>query len=237
VEGTVREPGPGLPDGCGFWLGTAAFFVALGAIGITIAVTEYHPPWPAAWFIAGSVICALGCVAAIWALVLYLAHREAERHWCPDSRAHVPETQQREPATQPQGATTARARAILRAADAVSRGDLARWLRPVLREINGDLRQAAAGIEKACREGSYRDVRHEFNLGQTWEDNRQRLAALEGRGDLYDTIRDAYAGIARMHRIAARSRIAPTEAQDLGGALEAIRNAESAVGKELAELG
>ena len=233
----MKESRPGLPDGCGFWLGTAAFFAALGAIGITIAVTEYHPPWPSAWFIAGAVVCALGCVAAIWALVLYLAHKEAGRHWCLDPRAHAPEAQQREPASRPQGARAARAGAILRAADAVGRGELARWLRPVLREINGDLRQAAAGLEKAHRDRSYSGVRHEFDLSQTWEGDRQRLAALEGRGDLYDTLRDAYVGIARMHRIASRPGTAPTEAQDLPGALEVIRKAEVAVGKELAELG
>lgn len=232
----MKESRPDLPDGCGLWLGTAAIFVALGTIGITIAVTEYHPPWSAAWFVAGSVMCVLGCAASAWALVLYLAHREAERHWCPDSRAHAPATKQ-EPVALPQEATAAKAAVILKTADAANGRDLARWLRPVLREINGDLRQAAAGIEKARRARSYRDVRLEFDLGRTWEDNRQRLAALEGRGDLYDTLRDAYADIGRMHRIATRSRMAPTEAQDLVGALDAIRIARSAVGKELAEPG
>lgn len=72
---------------------------------MTIAVTEYHPPWPSAWFITGAVLCALGFVAAIWALVLYLAHKEAGRHWCPDPRAHAPGAEQRGPVTRPQGAT------------------------------------------------------------------------------------------------------------------------------------
>jgi hypothetical protein len=202
----MKEPGPGLPDGCGFWLGTAGFVSALGAIGITIAVAEYHPPWTSALFIAGSVMCALGCVAAIWALLLYLT-------------------------------TVFRARKILKTADAVSRGELARWLRSVLREINGDLRQAAAGIEQACRDRSYWGVRHEFDLGQTWEDNRQRLAALEGRGDLYDVLRDAYAGITRVRRVASQSSMTPAEAQDLSSVRDAIRKAEVAVAKELAELG
>jgi hypothetical protein len=233
----VSEPRPGLPDGCGFWLGTAAVCAALGAIGITIAVTEYRPPWPSAWFIAGAVVCALGCTAAIWALVLYLAHKEAASHWCPDPRAHALELERREPAARPRGGTAARAGAILRAADAASRAEQARWLRPVLREINGDLRQAAAGVDKAHRERSYSGVRHEFDLSQTWEDNRRRLAALEGTGDLYDTLRDAYAGIARMYRITSRPGTAPTEAQGLPGVLEAIRKAEVAVGKELADIG
>ena len=144
-------------------------------------------------------------------------------HWCPDPHAHAPEAEQRVPATRPQGATAPRARAILRAVDASSRGEVARWLRPALREINGDLRQAAAGIEKAHRDRSYSGVRHEFDLGQTWEDNRQRLAALKGRGDLYDTLRDAYAGIARMYRIVSSPGPAPSQAHDLSGVLEAIQ--------------
>ncbi len=232
-----RKDQPGLPDGCGFWPSTAGFLAVLGATGMTIAVTEYHPPWPSAWFIAGAVLCALGAVAAIWAVVLYMAHREAGRHWCPDPHAHAPEAERRGPATRPQGAAVPSAKAILRVANASSRGELARWLRPALREINGDLHQAAAGIERAHWDRSYSGVRHEFDLGQTWEDNRQRLAALEGRGDLYDTLRDAYAGIARMYRIASFPGPAPSQAHDLSGALEAIRKAEVAVGKELAELG
>ena len=76
-----RKDQPGLPDGCGFWPSTAGFLAVLGATGMTIAVTEYHPPWPSAWFIAGAVLCALGAVAAIWAVVLYMAHREAGRRW------------------------------------------------------------------------------------------------------------------------------------------------------------
>ncbi|HLN67402.1 MAG TPA: hypothetical protein VK280_09015 [Streptosporangiaceae bacterium] len=232
----MKDLRPGLPDGCGFWLGTAAFFAALGAIGITIAVTEYHPPWPSAWFIAGSVLCALGCVAATWALVLYLAHKEAGRRWCPNPSTHAPRAGQRVPATRPRETAAARAGAILKAADAIGRGELARWLRPVLREINGDLRQAAVGIEQACRDRSYWDVRHEFDLGQTWEGNRRRLAALEGCGDLYDTLRDAYAGIARMRRMAAGSP-GLAEDKDLAGVLEAVRKAQAAVGNELAELG
>jgi hypothetical protein len=84
---------PGLPDGCGFWLGTAGVLAALGGISITIAIAEYHPPWRSAWFIAGAVVCALGAVSVIWALVLYLAHREAGKHWCPNARAHAREAE------------------------------------------------------------------------------------------------------------------------------------------------
>jgi hypothetical protein len=63
--------------------------VALGAVGITIAITEYHPPWPSAWFIAGTSSSVLGCVFAIWSLILYLARKLAAGHWCSDPQAHI----------------------------------------------------------------------------------------------------------------------------------------------------
>ncbi len=233
----MTDSRPGLPDGCTFWLTAASVFAMMGAIGITIAITEYHPPWLTAWFIAGAVVCALGVVAAIWAMVLYLAHKEAGRYWYDQPATHAQRPAQPEPATRPQEATAAVANAILTATGGGGLRDLARWLLPVLREISGDLRQAAAGIEKASRERSYSRVRREFDVGRTWDDNRQQLAALEGQGDLYDRIRDAYAGIARIHGIASFTGLTPTLSHDLPGVLEAIRAAESAVRKELAELG
>jgi hypothetical protein len=167
-----------VPDGCGFWLAVAGVLAILGAAGITIAITEYQPPWPSAWFIVGMVVCALGVVAVIWALVLYLAHQEAGNHWCPKPTAHTQRSAQREPAWRPRAATPAKTKAIPSPSAAVDRGDLIHWLLPLLREISGDLRQAAAGIEKAIRERSYSGVRYEFDLGRNWDDNRQRLGAL-----------------------------------------------------------
>ena len=208
----------------------------MGTVGIAIAIAEYHPPWSSAWFIAGAVLCLLGVAATIWAMVLYLARQEAGRHWYDQLAIPAEWPAQPEPAARPQAATGAMAMAIVSAPGANAPRDLARWLLPALREINGDLRQAAAGIEKAGRERSYSRVRHEFDVGRTWADNRQQFAGLEGQGELYDRIRDAYASIARLHGIASCTALGPTVSQDLLGALEAIRAAESAVRKELAEL-
>jgi hypothetical protein len=47
------------PDGFGFWLGSAAAFVAVGSVCIAIALAEYRPPWPSAWFIAGATVTAI----------------------------------------------------------------------------------------------------------------------------------------------------------------------------------
>lgn len=69
-----------LPDPTGFWLALAAVPAAVGGVCITIAVTEYHPPWTSAWFIAGAVACGLGCMSALLALVLYLAPKEPGDH-------------------------------------------------------------------------------------------------------------------------------------------------------------
>ena len=49
---------------------------ALGGVGISIAVTEYHPPWASAWFITGIVLCGLACLSALWALVLHVGLAE-----------------------------------------------------------------------------------------------------------------------------------------------------------------
>jgi len=90
----VRSARPDLPDGPGFWLAMAGVFAALGIGAITIAVTEYHPPWTSAWFITGAVLSTLGCMCAIWSLVLYLARNQAASHWCPDPQAHDLQTAQ-----------------------------------------------------------------------------------------------------------------------------------------------
>jgi hypothetical protein len=89
-----RSTRPDLPEGPGFWLALAGVFAALGGVGIGIGITEYHPPWSSAWFIAGATLSALGCACAIWSLILYLAHKQAAGHWCPDRPAHVPQAAQ-----------------------------------------------------------------------------------------------------------------------------------------------
>lgn len=222
-----RRPSPSLTDGTGFWLGQAAVLAALGGSSIGIAIAEYHPPWKTAWFIAGAVVCGLGCLSVLWALVLYVAHKVAGDHWCPDPGAHT--ASRRSPAE----TALATLNAVLPAPPG--------WLRPALREMNGDLRQAAAGIERTLNDDSYRGVQYEFNLLGHWEANRERLAGLAGRGDLYDDLREAYAHIERIRRIVSGSPMEPGAAEpatpdNLDAALTAIRKAETAVGTELSEL-
>jgi hypothetical protein len=72
----------------------AGVSAALGVGGITVGITEYHPPWTSAWFIVGAVMSAIGCVCAVWSLILYLARKQAADHWCPNLQAHVPQAVQ-----------------------------------------------------------------------------------------------------------------------------------------------
>ena len=191
----------------------AAASAAVGGVCIAVAVAEYHPPWPSTWFIAGTVLCGLGSVFAIWALVLFLAHKVARDRWCPDPRAHVPEA---ELLPRFRMRFLSDALAQRRFAEKVTEAAayrkeqwaLVRSLLPGLREMNGDLRQAVAGIEKAQNDGTYSGVRHEFDVGQRWEANRERLAGPAEAGNLYYSLRDAFAHIARIHRIVSES---PTE--------------------------
>lgn len=239
------RPTASLTDRTGFWLALAAVLAALGGVGFGIAVAEYHPPWRSAWFIAGAVFCGLGCLAALWALVLYVGHKVAGAHWCPDPRVHAATADQSTPGLHLGSETMPRrpsAAAILAATAATSRGEMARWLRPVLREINGDLRQAEAAINRALADDSYIAVEYEFNLGERWDTNRERLAGLPDRADLYDSLRDAYSHIGRLRRIIQGSPMQPGVAlpalnDELDVALQAIRKAEREVNKELSELG
>ena len=223
-----RRPTPSLTDRTGFWLALAAVLAAFGGSGIGLAVAEYHPPWKSVWFIVGAVVCGLGCLSVLWALVLYVAHKVAGDHWCPDPRAHAV-------------ARPTRPGAILAALKAVPPAPPG-WLRPALREMNGDLRQAAAAIQMTLNDNSYGGVQYEFNLGARWEANRERLAGLVDRGDLYDDLRDAYAQIERMRGIVSGSptepgATAPLPPHNLGAALAAIRKAETVVSAALSKLG
>lgn len=92
---------PTLRDRTGFWLALAAVLAGVGAVpaGIAAAATSavHTSPWSSAWFDAGIVAEALAVLSAVWALILYVAHNHAEKHWCPDPSAHVLPPQLRRP--------------------------------------------------------------------------------------------------------------------------------------------
>lgn len=216
---------PGLTDRSGFWLAMAGVLVTLGAAATAIATAEYHKPWTSGWFVAGVMTCAPGCLSASWALIFYLANRLAGDRWCPNPQVHVRVERSDSAATEP-----------------VIQAELVGWLIPVLRHINGDLRRAAAGVEDALNSGSYLDLGplDEFRL-RTWEATQDKLAGLEGRGDLFDDLQEADRRVARLRRILLGTPrtpgpTKPRAGDDLGSTLGAICKAEAAVARELLEL-
>lgn len=80
----TQEAKPSLTDRAGFWLAMSAALVTVGGVGIAIAIAEYRRPWTSAWFITGAVVCALGCLSVLWALVLYLARKVADGRYQAD---------------------------------------------------------------------------------------------------------------------------------------------------------
>lgn len=243
-----------LRDASGFWITLAAVPLAVAAIAITIAITEYHPPWKSAWFIVGVVTGVLGCVLGLWSLVLYLAHNHSEQHACPDPAKHAVNSAPQAGAIQAPTASPRPApsqRAILAAVRARSRSERIAWLRPLLREIAGDLRQAAAGVNRVMDSPfdlDFDSVTSEFNPSDAWTEGRERLARDESLGDLYDSCRDAYGCIERIRLTALEqdrvsSRRSGVEArnmsrtvEDLRAAQVAIEKARTAVQEHLSEL-
>jgi len=217
---------PSLQDRCGFWLGLAAFFAAIGAAGVTVAITKYVTPWTSAWFIFGAVMAMLGFVCVWWSLVLYVAHKHAEKHWCPDPRAHEVNMKERAIGLE---------KTFSESGHTVDND----WLRALLRQINGDLREVSTWIGEAQKDGILRPGVSEFPTGEIWVENNRRLAELPGRGWLYDILRDAYGHIARIGQLIPPQGSWPIKVKpehDLPAALKAISAAQTSVGKQLIEL-
>ena len=233
-----------LRDSSGFWITLAALPLAIAAIAITIAITEYHPPWKSEWFIVGVATGVLGCALGLWSLVLYLAHNHAEQHACPDPAKHAVNSAPQAGAVQAPSAAPSPApsqRAILAAVRARSRSERIAWLRPLFREIAGDLRQAAAGINRVMDPPfglDFDSVTSEFNVSGAWARGRERLAGDESLGDLYDSCRDAYGCIERIRLIAlgqdrASPRRSGVEAPNMSRTVEDLRAAQVAIEKAL----
>lgn len=80
-----------LHDSAVFWVALAAAVAVIGGIlmGAGVARTQQgHDLWSSGWFIAGVAVTGMGVLMLLYALVLFLAHRHAEGHMCPDPDAH-----------------------------------------------------------------------------------------------------------------------------------------------------
>jgi hypothetical protein len=222
-----------LTDKVSFWLLLAGALIVLGGIAISIAGSEYRPPWTSAWFITGVVLCGLGFLSVLWAVALYFARKVAEMRWRPDACANVigPE----ESAVMEGSPSRVPGIGI----DAAAGGPTERGarLRSVLRETRADLLQAAEAISKAQADDSYATVEYEFDVTERWWVNLQELAGMANEAP-YTSVRNAYTHIARIRRIiwGSSTRLGATRPQpthDLDKALKTIREAEAVLTEEL----
>ncbi len=225
-----------LRDSYGFWLAAGGALLVLGGIpvGVTVPVAASikQSPWESGWFIFGFVIAGLGAVCILWALILYIARRQAGQRWCPDPGAHIPPTSESLKVIS-SAPTAPMAVNELHASDR-------QWLRLALRNIKSDLIDAGARVAKAQQDSRYWNIRAGVLQDSNWRRNRRRISGLPGVGDTYDSLISAYEHVKRINsvhfvRLIGGGVIRPGD--NLQEALAAIRAAETAVEKELAELG
>lgn len=76
-------PAPRLFERAGFWLAIGVAVTGLGGVPFGLGVSEvaagYHP-WQNGWVRVGFVFWGVAVLAVLWAVVLYLAHHQSERH-------------------------------------------------------------------------------------------------------------------------------------------------------------
>jgi hypothetical protein len=82
-----------LRDSAGFMVALGGATAVIGGILLTIGVIRTPSTmelWSNGWFIAGITVTGVGAVCLNCSLVLFLAHRHARKHICPDPAAHRP---------------------------------------------------------------------------------------------------------------------------------------------------
>jgi hypothetical protein len=219
-----------------FWLGAGGAFIALGGIpiGVTVslAIAEKHSPWASGWFILGFTVAVIGAFVLLWALILYLAQRQAERRW--------PGPHEDMAAPPPPADSTAAAPALpVRVARQAPALDLHR-LRSTLREFKSDLRDALDRIENAEKSGCYWTTTASPLQDRTWKRNRHKLSGMPGVGNLYDSLDLAFGHIRRINGIHLIRLLdgGLVQADDnLHAAAVVIRKAERSVERYLSQLG
>src|SRR5579862_754723 len=78
-------------DSAQFWVLLGGGVAVVGGILVTVGVArtpEGHELWAEGWFAVGIAAIVVGALCLLWGLVLFVAHRHAEKHMCPDPDAH-----------------------------------------------------------------------------------------------------------------------------------------------------
>jgi hypothetical protein len=204
-----------------FWLGLGGALIVLGGIGVGIGTAVAAAAKPQDWsnppFIVGAVVVVVGLLCLWWALTLHIAHRHAEKHWCPDPEAHsLPSTA-----------------ALAGAAPATANDP---GFQSVLRQLRLDVRTAIRRLENAARTERYWKMSESSLATRAWTRNRKHLSELAASEDLLEALDDAFKHVQRINglqfpRWFQGYRVKPGD--DLEGALAALRQADAELDRRL----
>ncbi len=204
---------------------SASFVVAAGGavaliggvfLGIGVAQVIPNPAaslWSNPWFWIGLILVVIGGLLVVWSVVLFIAHRHAATHWCPDPAAHE----------------------LRRNASSEDW----RRVRSVLHQIRGDVQGAIDRIDKASTTGRYWGLGAYVLEDRTWNKNRKQLAGVAGMTQLLDALTAAYEYVHRIKgfvflRALQGGRVRPGD--DLDSALAALRAAREQLDSSVAAL-
>jgi len=160
------------------------------------------------WSHGGILALLIGVLGMWWGLTLYLAHRHAEGHFCPDPNAH------RLPTT---------------GAAAIS--GTGPEVLSVLRQLRSELRDSLPKLEGSIQSGKFWAAGTEGDAeGKGWRKNRDRLRGMSGMNPLWDRLEDAFGRLTgadklRADRVFKGYRLQPGDAETLNAAIGATRSA------------
>lgn len=169
-----------------FWLALAGVVMVLGGIlvgaGVVLAVAQpAKDVWGNGWFRVGIAVMVLGAVMVWWAFTLYVAHRHAEGHMCPDPEAH----------RLPQGGAAA------------TKGAGPEVL-SVLRQLRGELKDAIPKMERSLTGEKFWPAGTEGDLAEKgWRKNRDQLRGMSGMNPLWDRLEDAFGHLKGINKLRA----------------------------------
>jgi hypothetical protein len=219
---------PTLQDGTAFWLGLGALLAVVG--GIPVAVTpatlpQHRSPWSSGWFDVGVVFVLLGLGCALWALVLYIAHRHAADHWCPDRQAH--DRGAPRPALLP---VPAQAEDAIHAQPPASVPAIGRDFRVALHEVRQEVHASLTLFERMTSENRWWNLREGYPKQAKWKRYRGILE-LRAPGPLFRDLMDAYDAIAYVSQQGTQRLVfttpGPRPSDRLPEAIAAIKKAEA----------